>query len=103
MHFAANNHYGSETDRGFANTWYVIAFESKAARDEYIEQSKSLAATAITRREVSAHVTRAPKPFTPERYAIIQLARDIPGAIGEVSAATPQDAGYISDLDAITS
>lgn len=79
MYYAANNHYGSPTDVGFANTWYVLAFETKAERDAYVENSTSRAARAIYRHEVTSyatnwHMTRneyiKPRPFSGEYWGI---------------------------------
>jgi hypothetical protein len=51
-YYAADNHYGSETDIGFANTWYVISFASKVARDAYVANSNKRSTRAIKAREV---------------------------------------------------
>ena len=51
-YYAADNHYGSETDLGFANTWYVISFASKAARDAYVANSEKRSTRAIRAGEV---------------------------------------------------
>jgi len=37
MYYAAVNAYGSETSPGFANTWDVVAFNTKRDRDAYCD------------------------------------------------------------------
>lgn len=98
MKYAANNSYGNETSTGFANTWYVLAFDSAAHRDAYIDASKSLAARPISRSQIRQYV-EAPKPFSGARRAIGIAARDdIPGLVGEVCVCYPGDANYVRDL-----
>ena len=53
--YAAENHYGSETDLGFANTWYVIEFISKLARDELVSASAKRSTRAIKAAEIKAY------------------------------------------------
>jgi hypothetical protein len=61
-YYAETNHYGNETSVGFANTWLVLAFESKAERDAFVEshENKNLSTAAITRKEaIAKHGKRA--------------------------------------------
>ena len=52
MHYAQYNLYGTSTDVGFANTWQVASFASKAARDAWVSQHKDrLDVAAVTRSE----------------------------------------------------
>lgn len=53
--YAADNSYGSETDLGFSNTWYVIEFPSKAARDEFVSASSKRSTRAIKAAEIKAY------------------------------------------------
>ena len=53
--YAAENHYGSETDLGFSNTWYVIEFISKLARDEFVSASAKRSTRAITAAEIKGY------------------------------------------------
>lgn len=53
--YAADNSYGSETDAGFYNTSYVIAFPSKAARDEYVAASPRCSTIAIKASQIREH------------------------------------------------
>jgi len=79
-YYAAENHYGSSTSHGFANTWYVLVFRSKSERDTWVYNQPTLTAKAIKRTEVigyatnynlSQNCTNAPRPFTPEYWGII--------------------------------
>jgi hypothetical protein len=97
MKFAANNSYATDTDQGFANTWYVLAFEDKQSRDEYIAKSHGLAVKAITKAEIPTYI-EAPKPFTGAKRAIGMAASEWPGLIGEVCVCYPNDANYLQDL-----
>jgi hypothetical protein len=54
-YYAADNEYGNEFDCGFSNTWYVIAFTSKKARDEYVRTSKAKSTRAIKAREIKKY------------------------------------------------
>lgn len=38
MFYAQCNIYGSSTDMGFANTWQVVSFDTRAARDAWVAQ-----------------------------------------------------------------
>jgi len=52
MYYASINAYGSETSSGFANTWSVKAFSTKAERDEYVRaHALRLDVNKITRAE----------------------------------------------------
>lgn len=53
--YAADNSYGSETDIGFSNTWYVIRFASKAARDELVSASTKRSTRVIKAAEINAY------------------------------------------------
>jgi hypothetical protein len=55
MYYAAVNAYSSETSVGFANTWGVIGFATKSARDEYVDGAKDRATRSITSKEVTKY------------------------------------------------
>ena len=97
MKFAANNSYATDNDQGFANTWFVLAFEDAASRDAYVANAKGLAVKAIAKTEISRYVP-APKPFSGAKRAIGIAAIELPGLIGEVCVCYPNDANYIRDL-----
>lgn len=54
-YYAADNHYGSETDLGFSNTWYVIAFPSAKARDAFVSGSGRRSTRSIKASEISGY------------------------------------------------
>jgi hypothetical protein len=88
-YYAANNAYASPISVGGANTWYALAFISKKARDEYVDNANSLAARAIKRSEVTRYAggfCRDPKPFSGEFWCICEhsLQGEPEGCIGEV-------------------
>lgn len=56
-YYAADNHYGSETDLGFSNTWYVIAFPSAQARDEFVANSSRRSTRSIMASETKGYGT----------------------------------------------
>jgi hypothetical protein len=53
--YAADNHYGTETDVGFFNTWFAIEFPSKAARDEFVSTSTKRSTRAIKAAEIKSY------------------------------------------------
>ena len=70
MYYAANNSFGSETSIGFANTWDVLAFDTKANRDDYVENG-NLSTRAIKRNQVTGYIYHSPEPFTTQHYALV--------------------------------
>lgn len=52
MFYAAINSYATETSVGFANTWGVIGFATKAQRDEYVAEAEDLATKGIKAGEI---------------------------------------------------
>lgn len=96
-YFAAGNSFASETDVGFDNTWYVLAFDSRKARDDYVSIARDLATRAIRRDQVTAYAenlclntnkTNSPKPFSGEYWGIVECydwkLSEIDGIIGQV-------------------
>ena len=55
-HYAMMNHYASETSDGFSNTWYAVAFATRAERDTAISEGINAARLALPseRRECEA-------------------------------------------------
>lgn len=99
MFYAAVNNYASETSIGFANTWGVIAFESRAARDAYVAKATDLATRPILRSEIRRYIGE-PKKFSGTRYMIGLLANaGIPGAVGEVYVGDVRDGLAIRPLN----
>jgi len=88
-YYAADNYYGNETSTGFYNTWRVIAFSSKAARDAWVEDHYSdMSVRAIKRDEALHYVKRGgdrqPMPFTTEFWGIVKpiYCTDLDGVEG---------------------
>ncbi len=98
MYYAAINGYASDSDVGFANTWGILAFETRTARDDYVNQAPDLATRAIKRAEISRYIG-SPKPFSGQRYMLGVPARDIPGVRGEVYLGSEYDAQAIQPLN----
>ena len=87
--FAKDNHYGSQTSEGFGNTYYVLAFDSKAARDAYVEsrREQSIAAGPVLKKDVTTFVSSTPRRYSTEYYGIADVsgrAALIDGCIGYV-------------------
>lgn len=68
-YFAAANSYGSESSTGFANTWFVKAFESMKDRDDWVYGTNRIDVLAIKKSEISGYIGK-PKPFSGEYLAI---------------------------------
>ena len=94
-YYVAENGYGSSTSRGFANTWNVLVFDSKSARDKYVAASNNITTQAIKRTEAPRYATNynlstnreyRPEPFTGEFWGIVPLYRDVEveGCLGEL-------------------
>ena len=58
MYYAAVNSYATETSIGFANTWGVLGFATKAMRDAYVKRATDLATKPITSRELRDYDAR---------------------------------------------
>lgn len=56
MYYAKHNAYGSDTSAGFANTWAVVAFQSRKDRDAYCDNDNQGIQVA-TRRD-ARHIQR---------------------------------------------
>ena len=80
-HYAAINSFADEYSVGFENTWSVIAFHTKRDRDNYVAAAKDLATRAVPYHEVTQYVSRKPKPWTGEYYAIVAPYLEEPGTM----------------------
>lgn len=96
-YFAGQSNHGSVSSYGFANDWTVYVFDSKKARDTFVEDSRNLSCKAIPFRQVTHHarnwsMTRneytEPKPFRREFWAVMPFESwedpGIDGCIGVV-------------------
>jgi len=97
-YYARGNYYGSDTSHGFANTNYVLVFESRAARDAWVDSAHDLSACAIRRAEatyiatnlsLTQNRTNAPEPFSGEFWGIEDDEDDIDGCIGQLVCCDP--------------
>ena len=57
MYYAACNHYATDASVGFANTWYVLSFETKSELDAFVSSAEDMATRAIKRREIKLYIT----------------------------------------------
>ena len=98
MFYAADNSYSSETDIGFVNTWYVLAFETRRTRDEYVNTAPGMAARSIKRNEVVRYAAmggrRRPQPFTGEYWGVVPDWRYV---YGEATAPI----GYVGHVEVV--
>ncbi len=93
-YYAKDHHYASSTSHGFANDTFVMVFESKSQRDDWVGKSDSLGAESIRRDQVTREATNvnlsqggdnAPQPFTGDYWAIDPFYADWDnGIIGRV-------------------
>ena len=71
-YYAAENYYGSDTSVGGYNTWFVVAFTSKQARDKWVDDQEPMSARAIRRVEVTKYQTQGgckePMRFTDQYW-----------------------------------
>ena len=74
MFYAKLNHHGSSTSVGFANTWQVVGFDTKAARDLWLRaHADRLDAEAITADEAR----RLASPYNRQRARRGGLLADV--------------------------
>lgn len=105
-------YYAAINERGFANSWSVLVFSSRKARDEYVESQDGhlnphhenlIRCRAIKKSQVTAYAANynmnenrynKPHPFTEECWMIYDDTGgvdDIPGYMGYVAVGTPDD------------
>ena len=100
--YSIESAHGSESSRGFANDTIVKVFDSKSARDDYVQKSRNISCGAISAKNATREATNwnltqnrtnAPRPFSGEFWAIIPpyYDEDTRGLIGYVSPASPYD------------
>jgi hypothetical protein len=78
VYYAKYNLYGSDTSVGFADTWQVVSFDARAARDAWVAQRRD-------RRDVEA-ITRT---------EALRIA-------GRAQRRQHREGGYLADLHLIT-
>jgi hypothetical protein len=81
-YFSSESAHGSESSHGFANDTVVLAFDSKQARDKYVERSRNISCRAIkasqaTREAANVSLTSdhdgRPRPHKYECWIIREL------------------------------
>ena len=104
--FAARNQYGSDTSVGFNNTWDVLCFPSRAARDRFVDDNSSdMSVRAITKKEVTLYLTMGGqdgvKPFSGDFWAIWDgsVSFEINEKYGAKAVERASDIGYPIDLE----
>ena len=89
-YYAVENQYGSSTSHGFCNTWDILVFNSKKARDSYVNESTNITTKSIKKAELSLY-TRSVKPFSGEALIIIKDPNnETPGLLGCAEVAYPE-------------
>ena len=111
-YFSSESAHGSESSHGFSNDTIVYAFDSKAARDTYVEESRNISCKAIRFRDVTTHATNmnlslnshnTPRPFHNEFWGIVDASLIRPddppaGLIGQVECCDDYSPGVIDRL-----
>lgn len=58
-YYVAENYYSTETSVGFANTWYVVAYQNKKDRDNRVKTSPYLATKAIKAADINMYCSKS--------------------------------------------
>lgn len=67
MHYAKRNRFGSDTSTGFADTWEILSFRTRAERESWVrDQSHRIDVSAVTRKDAEK-MARFPIPLHFER------------------------------------
>ena len=108
-YFSSESAHGSSSSHGFANDTVVMAFNSKKARDEYVENSRNLSCTSIpfaratkeaTNYNLTQNRTNAPRPFSCEFWGIVNsgCVKLPAGCIGTVECCADDDYDLVERL-----
>jgi hypothetical protein len=94
-YYAATNLYATEDSIGFYNTWCVLVFGNKKARDRFVESATDLATRPISRSSIGLYIN-SPKPFSGQAYVIHPISfvnpeNKTPGLLGHVVVDDPED------------
>jgi len=109
-YFSSESAHGSESSFGFANDTIVLVFDSRQARDKYVQQSRNLSCRAIPARRATREATNIsltgnhngkPRAFTIECWIIREPfdPERVPGCIGSLEIGTTWDVGHGSDIE----
>ena len=97
-------YFAAINKRGFANTWEVAAFDSRANRDAFVEKhdgetnrnNNRTDCRAIKKSEIKDFVDR-PKPFTGRYRAIDTVGREAwDNEVGDYVLTDPGLIGYVT-------
>ena len=55
LYYAADNTFGTSVSWGFANTWYLIAFDSLSERNTYVRESKILTTRKVNASDIGKY------------------------------------------------
>jgi hypothetical protein len=76
MYYAIANRYGSPTSEGFANTWAVFAFTTKASRAAFVENDTRMGTRQVARREIGRYLP-AVRPFSGQCFCLDRLNGEV--------------------------
>lgn len=69
-YYLAINSYSTESSIGFSNTWRVLVYKTRTARDVAFDEHSGLGIKKITKKEISRYMSGRPSPFTGQRFCI---------------------------------
>ena len=90
-YYGATNSYASATSVGFANTWIVYAFRSRAERDEWVSNATDRATRAITRREIPKYLSGGHNSFPAYRGCAYRVDPVYPNGVQRVVISADTD------------
>ena len=99
-YFAGQSAHGTSTSHGFANDWDVYVFNSKRARDEFVENSENITTIPVLAKNATDRAANwsltdncqyKPEPFSGEYWGIVPSLENIPGCIGELTVCFTDD------------
>lgn len=102
-YYAAHNSSESPLSVVYSRGWIVLAFESKATRDDFLAATRPSSSRDVLRRNVR-HYLRRGRPHSDGLTTIIGRCEPTPdfipprGLIGEVYRGHRGEAGYIRDF-----
>ena len=105
--YVAENSYGSQTSRGFANTWDVLVFDCKKNAKKYVNESKNITVKIIKKTEVIKYAKNwnltkncytEPKKFSSEYWGITNgnydiNMTDVTGYVGQIAVCNDDSYG----------
>lgn len=87
--YAAENEYGTKASAGFGDQWYVLAFNNKVDRDNWVISRNTITARNIKRKHVlnycNGNIDGLKRPDDFWGILNIGLTSKIPGCMGKVT------------------